>query len=103
LTVVFHPLAERELIESAKFDDKRAAGLGADFIRQVEHTLAKVVADPGAGKVLSGAIRRKLVQRFPFAVLYRPYTDMDRTRICHRLDALAPAPRLLEAATQTMP
>jgi len=71
LTVVFHPLAERELIESAKFYDKRAAGLGADFIRQVEHTLATVVADPGAGNVLSGAIRRRLVQRFPFAVLYK--------------------------------
>jgi hypothetical protein len=36
---LFHPLAQRELIESAKFYDERAAGLGADFMRQVERTL----------------------------------------------------------------
>jgi toxin ParE1/3/4 len=71
LTVVFHPLAERELIESAKFYEMRATGLGADFIRQVELTVAGVAANPGAGNVLTGTIRRRLVRRFPFALLYQ--------------------------------
>jgi plasmid stabilization system protein ParE len=75
LTVVFHPLAERELIESAKFYETRAAGLGVDFIRQVERTLAAVATNPGAGSVLTGTIRRKLVQRFPFALLYQQGPD----------------------------
>jgi hypothetical protein len=44
LTIVFHPLAEQELIDSATFYEARAAGLGADFIRQVERALAQIVA-----------------------------------------------------------
>jgi len=69
--VVFHPLAELELIESTRFYEARASGLGGDFIRQVEHTLAQIVANPEAGSPLSGKIRRRLVQRFPFAILYQ--------------------------------
>jgi toxin ParE1/3/4 len=70
IRVVFHPLAERELIESARFYEARARGLGGDFIRQVEHTLAQVVANPDAASLFSGTVRRRLVQRFPFAILY---------------------------------
>jgi toxin ParE1/3/4 len=60
--VVFHPLAEQELV---------AAGLGNDFIREVEHMLAQIVATPEAGNILTGTIRRRLVRRFPFAILYQ--------------------------------
>lgn len=74
--VVFHPLAELELIEAAKFYERRALGLGADLIREVERTLAQVVADPGAGSAVVGTIRRRLVRRFPFAILYQ-LTDDD--------------------------
>jgi hypothetical protein len=43
VTLVFHPLAERELIAAARFYETHASGLGADCIRQVERTLADVV------------------------------------------------------------
>jgi hypothetical protein len=49
LTIVFHPLAERELIEAAKFYETRAAALGADFVLQVERTLAGIVKIPKRG------------------------------------------------------
>ena len=68
---VFHPLAERELIESARFYEARASGLGGDFIRQVEYTLAAIAANPEAGGLFAGTIRRRLVRRFPFAILYQ--------------------------------
>jgi toxin ParE1/3/4 len=71
VTLSFHPLAEREFIAAAKFYETRAPGLGADFIRQIERTLAEVAARPNAGSVITGtAIRRRLIQRFPFAVVY---------------------------------
>jgi hypothetical protein len=38
----FHPLAEQELIEAAHFYERRAAGLGADFVREVERTLVRI-------------------------------------------------------------
>lgn len=69
--VVFHPLAERELIEAARFYENRAVGLGGDLIREVESTLAHIVADPEAGSVVVGTIRRRLLRRFPFAILYQ--------------------------------
>jgi hypothetical protein len=48
-------LAERELIAAARFYETRASGLGANFIRQIERTLADVVLlsviRPQAGQV----------------------------------------------------
>jgi plasmid stabilization system protein ParE len=71
VTLTFHPQAERELIAAARFYETRAPGLGADFIHQIERTLAEVTARPGAGSLIPGtAIRRRLTQRFPFAVVY---------------------------------
>jgi toxin ParE1/3/4 len=69
--VVFHPLAEQELLEAADFCKTRAVGLGNDFIREVEHMLAQIVASPEAGNILARTIRRWLVRRFPFAILYQ--------------------------------
>jgi toxin ParE1/3/4 len=71
VTLVFHPLAERELIAAARFYETHASGLGVDFIRQVERTLADVIAHPNAGNLLAGSmIKRRLVHRFPFGVVY---------------------------------
>lgn len=68
--VVFHPSAQQELVDAASFYEARAAGLGSDFIREVEHMLARIAANPDAGSPLAGGIRRRLIRRFPFAILY---------------------------------
>ncbi len=69
--VVFHPLADRELMEAARFYESRAVGLGGDFVREVERALGQIIANPDAGSVLAGTVRRRLVRRFPFAILYQ--------------------------------
>lgn len=70
MTLVFHPLAERELIAATKFYESRASGLGADFIRQIEATLANVLANPELGSLFAGnKIRRRLIDRFPYDVV----------------------------------
>jgi plasmid stabilization system protein ParE len=72
VSVLFHPLAERELIAAAKFYETRAPGLGADFIRQAERTLTEIVAHPDVGSLFVGTkIRRRLFQRFPFGLVYQ--------------------------------
>ena len=72
MTVVFHPLAERELIAATKFYEGRAVCLGADFIRQVELALSEIVANPGAGNLFAGSrFRRRLLRRFPFGIVYQ--------------------------------
>ena len=71
MTVVFHPLAERELIAAAQSYETRASGLGAYFIREVERTLSEIVANPDAGALFaSSRIRRRLLRRFPFGLVY---------------------------------
>ena len=76
MTLVFHPLAERELIAAARFYETHASGLGADFIRQMERTLADVVVHPNAGSLFMGTtIRRRLMQRFPYGVVYEVETE----------------------------
>jgi plasmid stabilization system protein ParE len=76
VTVVFHPLAEQELIAAAKSYETRAPGLGADFVRQVERTLSDIVANPDAGTLFVGSrIRRRLLRRFPFGLVYQRDTE----------------------------
>jgi toxin ParE1/3/4 len=58
-------------MEAVKFYETRAVGLGGDFIREVEHTLAQIVTNPEAGSAFAGTIRRRLLRRFPFAILYQ--------------------------------
>jgi toxin ParE1/3/4 len=74
--VVFHPLAEQELLEATHFYETRTAGLGDDFLREVEHMLAQIVANPEVGNVLTGTIRRRLLGRFPFAILYQTQPEI---------------------------
>ncbi|MBV8118761.1 MAG: type II toxin-antitoxin system RelE/ParE family toxin [Alphaproteobacteria bacterium] len=73
--VVFHPLAQQELLDAAQFYETYATGLGNDFIREVERMLGQIIAHPQAGNVLTGSIRRRLVRRFPFAILYQTRAD----------------------------
>ena len=73
MTLVFHPLAEREFIAAARFYETRAPGLGADFIRQVERILSEIIAHPNSGSLFVGStISRRLIQRFPFGIVYEP-------------------------------
>jgi plasmid stabilization system protein ParE len=99
VTLVFHPLAARELIAAAKFYETRAPGLGADFIQQIEHTLEDVVAHPNAGSLFAGTtIRRRLIQRFPFAVVYE--FESENISVIAIMHLRAPA-GLLEATPST--
>ena len=71
MTLVFHPLTEREFIAAAGFYETRAPGLGADFIRQIKPAMSEIVARSKAGRLFAGTtIRRRLIQRFPFGVVY---------------------------------
>jgi len=69
--VVFHPMAEAEYLVSARFYESASEGLGAEFLTQVEDTVSRASADPGIGTPQGRWVRRQLVRRFPFAVVYR--------------------------------
>jgi len=70
LEVSFHPWAEHELNEAAHYYHTRRSGLGATFLDEVEKAIAQITTNPMAAPMIRGDVRRKLVRRFPYSVLY---------------------------------
>ena len=68
--VSFHRLAELELNSAANYYEREKPGLGARFLTEVDRCIAAITEHPRAGVVILGDVRRRLVQRFPYAVLY---------------------------------
>jgi toxin ParE1/3/4 len=66
----FHKLAERELNEAAQYYELETPGLGVAFLNEVEECQRSIELHPGAGTVIQGRVRRRLLHRFPYALLY---------------------------------
>ena len=69
--VVFLEPAEEEMLEAATYYENQASGLGQDFLAQVQRTVDLIAENPRSGGVMRGEIRRRLVPRFPFGILYQ--------------------------------
>jgi toxin ParE1/3/4 len=67
----FHRLAERELTEATQYYDGEEPGLGSSFLLEVDRCLESIESHPEAGVILLGAVRRRLLRRFPYALLYK--------------------------------
>ena len=67
----FHRLADRELNEAAKYYEIEGSGLGFSFLKEVERCLQLIADHPDAGTILRGSVRRRLLRRFPYALLYK--------------------------------
>ena len=70
-SVEFHPEAEEEFISAARFYEDQTAGLGLDFIRTIQGTYERLLASPRSGTPLGRRLRRVLVPKFPYGLLYR--------------------------------
>jgi len=66
----FHRLANRELNEAAQYYELESPDLGAAFLNEVERCLQLIADHPEAGMILRGSVRRRLLRRFPYALLY---------------------------------
>jgi len=71
----FHDLADRELNEAAQYYELETPGLGRAFVNEVEKCVRSISQHPEAGTAVHGGIRRRLVRRFPYALLYSIKVD----------------------------
>jgi plasmid stabilization system protein ParE len=71
----FHRFADRELSEAARYYELESPGLGYSFLKAVERCLQLIVTHPEAGAILRGSVRRRLLRRFPYALLYKIKPD----------------------------
>ena len=77
--VSFHRLAERELNDAALYYEHERLGLGVAFLDEIETYLDAIIRNPDAGTIIRGAVRRRILRRFPYAILYS--VDTNRIRI----------------------
>lgn len=68
--ISFHRLAEQELTDAAQYYGSERHGLGAAFLDEIERCVRFILSNPRAAPILKGSIRRRLVRRFPYGVLY---------------------------------
>ena len=71
MRLIYHPDAETELIEAARFYEQRVVSLGADFLGDADAAVLRIQEAPKRWRILEGDVRRYLMQRFPFAIYYR--------------------------------
>lgn len=67
----FHPNADDELNEAAAYYALENPLLAAAFLAEVERCVASIAEHPDAWPILRGSVRRKLVRRFPYALLHK--------------------------------
>lgn len=69
-TIRFREEAEAELRAAREWYEARRKGLGMEFLLCIEATLAAIARRPEQFRQLRGEIRRAMVRRFPFAILF---------------------------------
>jgi toxin ParE1/3/4 len=75
VTVTFHKLAEAELHEAIQYYESAVWGLGAAFLAEVERSIAQIRAHPEAAPFILKVVRRKILPRFPYVIMYSVVDD----------------------------
>lgn len=75
MTPEFHPLADAELADAARFYEGSSAGLGADFLTEMERLVALVSVYPDVGREYPDAIRTATARRFPYTLVYQLFEE----------------------------
>ena len=74
-TVRFLRHAELELLDAAQYYELQATGLGSEFLDKIDAAIEDIREHPERWPIVKTDIRRRLVHRFPYALLYRVDPD----------------------------
>lgn len=66
----FHPAAEEEFLFAIAYYEECKTGLGYEFSQEVYLAIQRALRYPFAWQELSNGIRRTLVHRFPYGIIY---------------------------------
>jgi plasmid stabilization system protein ParE len=66
-----------ELSEAAEYYDRKVPGLGADFIKEADESIERIVNFPEAWGKLSENYRHCNFQRFPYTLIYTMQSDSE--------------------------
>lgn len=75
LPIVLRAAAEAEFDEAFDWYERQRAGLGPEFLAEVQRVFDRIAANPVLHGVALADVRKAAVRRFPYCVYYRPHTD----------------------------
>jgi hypothetical protein len=73
--VRFHPDAQVEMVESARYYERQREGLGGRFLEAVHTSIRRIQLSPSAFQRIGEGTRRCCVRGFPFGVAFRERPD----------------------------
>ena len=76
--ITFHPDAEAEINEAARYYEDRSPGLGSELLGEVERALGLISRNPEACQRVGRRARRRSLWRFPYNLIYAVYPDRIR-------------------------
>ena len=71
MKLIYHPAAEAELVDAARFYDERVKGMGTEFLDEFAQCIAEILQAPERWRIVRGDKRRFLMPRFPCGLNYR--------------------------------
>ena len=71
LPVRLLPEARAEFDDAADWYEQKQAGLGVDFVAKVREVFDRIAANPALHAKVYHDVRKAVVARFPYLVLYR--------------------------------
>ncbi len=75
MKALFAKEAQAELEEGQHYYEHKEAGLGEEFTESVRQGLRLVLAQPEAGRIEFEDVRRVILKRFPYKLLYIVESD----------------------------
>ena len=75
MRVSFVAEAERELVDAADWYFFQRPGLDLEFLGEVNSVIERIKDNPALFPVVKGSVRRAVVSRFPYLVLFRLLQD----------------------------
>lgn len=75
MKVRFLSEADVEFRESARYYEDKALGLGIAFIVEVHRVAAAIASQPGIGSPVDDELRKFILRRFPYNVIYAVERD----------------------------
>ena len=71
LNIIFHPDVKHEVKASYEWCQNQAAGLGEDFLTELETAYQAMIELPNTWPMFQKGFRRFVLSKFPFSVIYR--------------------------------
>lgn len=75
MKVAFTEIAKQEYLDAIKSYNMKRDGLGYEFVIEVDHSIKNIINYPLAWQKLSKRIRRILVRKFQYGIIYNHNDD----------------------------